>query len=175
MTSPTRRTVLKTFGMTIGATCESISLPVSAGLFANNESKQPIRLGVIADLHGGLAVDADMRLDAFLQAMHKECFEDTFRQSNPDILDSTLGHTWTTVGTGYQYVSGKGVVPVKVHPQPEYRDPYARIDYIYAIGSRLEAINSQVIRHHRSQSERSFPEFLSDHAAVLTEFQLRRQ
>nr|MCS5630234.1 endonuclease/exonuclease/phosphatase family protein [Pirellulaceae bacterium] len=106
------------------------------------------------------------------KAMHKEGFEDTFRQSNPDILDSTLGHTWTTVGTGYQYVSGKGFVPVKDHPQPEYRDPYTRIDYIYAIGSRLEAINSQVISHHRSQSERSFPEFPSDHAAVLTEFQI---
>ncbi|MEE2843262.1 MAG: metallophosphoesterase family protein, partial [Planctomycetota bacterium] len=69
MTSPTRRTVLKTFGMTIGATCASISLPVSAQLFASDESKQPIRLGVIADLHGGLASDAEMRLDAFLKAM----------------------------------------------------------------------------------------------------------
>jgi exonuclease III len=109
------------------------------------------------------------------KTMHKEGFSDTFRQSNPDILDSTLGHTWTTVGTGYQYVSGKGFVPVKEHPQPEYRDPYARIDYIYAIGSRLEAINSRVISHHRSQSERSFPEFPSDHAAVLTEFQIRQK
>ena len=109
------------------------------------------------------------------KAMHKEGFSDTFRQSNPDILDSTLGHTWTTVGTGYKYVSGKGFVPVKEHPEPEYRDPYARIDYIYAIGSRLEAIKSRVISHHPSQSERSFPEFSSDHAAVLTEFQLVKE
>jgi exonuclease III/predicted phosphodiesterase len=107
------------------------------------------------------------------KAMHKEGFADTFRQANPDILESTLGHTWTTVGTGYQYVSGKGFVPVKNHPEPEYRDPYARIDYIYAIGSCLDAINSKVISHHPSQTDRSFPEFPSDHAAVLTEFQLR--
>ena len=106
------------------------------------------------------------------KAMHKEGFADTFRQANPDILDSTLGHTWTTVGTGYQYVSGKGFVPVKEHPEPEYRDPYARIDYIYSTGSRLETIDSTVITHHPSQSERSFPEFPSDHAAVLTEFQI---
>jgi exonuclease III len=106
------------------------------------------------------------------KAMHKEGFSDTFRQSNPDILDSTLGHTWTTVGTGYQYISGKGFVPVKEHPQPEYRDPYTRIDYIYALGSGLEAARSRVISHHRSQAERSFPEFPSDHAAVLTEFQI---
>ena len=106
------------------------------------------------------------------KAMHKEGFSDTFRQSNPDILDSTLGHTWTTVGTGYQYISGKGFVPVKEHPQPEYRDPYTRIDYIYALGSGLEAVRSRVIRHHRSQAERSFPEFPSDHAAVLTEFKI---
>ena len=104
--------------------------------------------------------------------MHKKGFSDTFRQSNPDILDSTLGHTWTTVGTGYQYISGKGFVPVKEHPQPEYRDPYTRIDYIYALGSGLEAARSRVISHHRSQAERSFPEFPSDHAAVLTEFQI---
>ena len=106
------------------------------------------------------------------KAMHKEGFSDTFRQANPDILEATLGHTWTTVGTGYQYVSGKGFVPVQDHPEPEYRDPYARIDYIYSTGSRLETIDSTVITHHPSQSERSFPEFPSDHAAVLTEFQI---
>ena len=96
-----------------------------------------------------------------------EGFADTFRQSNPDILDSTLGHTWTTVGTGYQYISGKGIVPVKEYPQPEYRDPYTRIDYIYALGSGFEAVRSRVISHHRSQAERSFPEFPSDHAAQI--------
>ena len=69
MENPTRRTALKTFGLTIGATCASLSLTVAEELFASDESKQPIRLGVIADLHGGLAVDAEMRLDAFLNAM----------------------------------------------------------------------------------------------------------
>ena len=31
-----------------------------------------IQLGVIADLHGGLAVDAESRLDTFLKSMHKQ-------------------------------------------------------------------------------------------------------
>lgn len=69
MTSKTRRTVLKT----IGATCAAFSLP--AQLFAGRRtSNKPIRLGVIADLHGVLAVDAELRLDAFLDAMaNKHC------------------------------------------------------------------------------------------------------
>ena len=69
MGNSTRRTAIKTLAMTVGTTWSSVSLPVSARLFASDESQQPIRLGVIADLHGGLAVDAEMRLDAFLQAM----------------------------------------------------------------------------------------------------------
>jgi len=107
------------------------------------------------------------------RAMHKAGFSDSYRQSNPDILQSTLGHTWTTVGMGYQYVSGQGFVPVEDNPSPQYRDRYARIDYIYSMGSRLVAFDSTVITHHPAQSERSFPEFPSDHAAVLTEFQIR--
>ena len=107
------------------------------------------------------------------KAMHKVGFSDTYRQANPDVLESTLGHTWTTVGMGYQYVEDEGFVPVAENPSPEYRDPYARIDYIYSQGTRLEAVGSSVITHHPSQSERSFPEFPSDHAAVLTEFRIR--
>jgi len=109
------------------------------------------------------------------KAMHSAGFTDTYRQANPDILESTLGHTWTTVGMGFRYVSGQGFVPVKKNSQPEYRDPYARIDYIYSMGSQLEATHSTVITHHPSRSERSFPEFPSDHAAVLTEFKLRKR
>lgn len=109
------------------------------------------------------------------KAMYKAGFSDTFRESNPDIFESTLGHTWTTVGMGYVYEKGKGFVPVEENPEPEYRDPYARIDYIYSIGPRLQAINSTVITHHPSQSARSFPEFPSDHAAVLTEFRIRKE
>lgn len=69
MTNQTRRTVLKT----IGATCAAFSLP--GEMFASlRTANSPIRLGVIADLHGGLAVDADERLDAFLDAMaDKDC------------------------------------------------------------------------------------------------------
>lgn len=106
------------------------------------------------------------------KAMHKLGFTDTFRDGNPDILDATLGYTWTTVGLGYKYISDKGFVPVKENPEPEYRDPYTRIDFIYSTGSRLKTNNSKVISHHSSQAKRSFPEFPSDHAAVLTEFDL---
>ena len=106
------------------------------------------------------------------KAMHKRGFTDTFRDGNPDILDATLGYTWTTVGLGYTYISDKGFVPVKENPEPEYRDPYTRIDFIYSTGSRLKTNNSKVISHHSSQAKRSFPEFPSDHAAVLTEFDL---
>ena len=104
------------------------------------------------------------------KAMHQAGFSDSYRQANPDILESTLGHTWTTVGQGYVYKQGQGFVPVKTNPQPEYRDPYARIDYIYSAGSRLQPKTSTVITHHPSRTDRSFPEFPSDHAAVLTEF-----
>ena len=37
----------------------------SSGLAKNGRNDGPIRLGVIADLHGGLAVDARARLDSF--------------------------------------------------------------------------------------------------------------
>ena len=106
------------------------------------------------------------------KAMHKFGFTDTFRDGNPDILNTTLGYTWTTVGPDYTYISDKGFVPVKENSEPEYRDPYTRIDFIYSIGSRLKTNNSRVISHHSSETKRSFPEFPSDHAAVLTEFDL---
>ena len=107
------------------------------------------------------------------KAMLKSGFTDSYRESNPDLINSTLGHTWTTVGQDHQYIEGKGFVPVENNPRPEYRDPYARIDYIYSIGSRLRPTKSQVIYHHPSEMERSFPEFPSDHAAVLTTFLLK--
>ncbi len=109
------------------------------------------------------------------KAMHKYGFADTFRDGNPDILATTLGYTWTTVGPDYTYISDKGFVPVKENPEPEYRDPYTRIDFIYSIGSRLKTNNSRVISHHSSESKRSFPEFPSDHAAVLTEFDVNNR
>lgn len=104
------------------------------------------------------------------KAMHRVGFIDTFRDANPDILDSTLGHTWTTVGMGYDYVKDQGFVPVQKNSKPEYRNPYARIDFIYSLGVGLTTKTSQVISHHPSELKRSFPEFPSDHAAVLTEF-----
>ena len=59
-----RRNALKTVGATAASTVfSSISLARQTRLVA------PVRLGVIADLHGGFAVDAKSRLDAFLSAM----------------------------------------------------------------------------------------------------------
>lgn len=107
-------------------------------------------------------------------AMLEAGFTDAWRAANPGITSKNLGHTWTTVGMGYMYEEGKGFVPVKDNPQPQYRDPYARIDYIYFRGSRLQVLNSAVITHHPDQSTRSFPEFPSDHAAVVATFEVRQ-
>ena len=107
------------------------------------------------------------------KAMHQAGFIDAYRETNPDIVTSTLGHTWTTVGLGYEYAKDKGFVPVEKNTKPEYRNPYTRIDYIYSAGKSLLPINAQVISHHPSEPTRSFPEFPSDHAAVVAEFQIR--
>ncbi|MEM7478533.1 MAG: endonuclease/exonuclease/phosphatase family protein, partial [Planctomycetota bacterium] len=106
------------------------------------------------------------------KAMLQAGFLDSFREVHSDLLPETLGHTWTTVGMGYVYESGKGFVPVDENPEPQYRDPYARIDYIYSVGSKLRPVKSRVLTHHPMQDQRSFPEFPSDHAAVLTHFAL---
>lgn len=59
-----RRTALKI----LGTSCAAIALP--SKLSASDPTLvKPIRLGVIADLHGGLAVDAESRLDTFLNSM----------------------------------------------------------------------------------------------------------
>lgn len=64
MNPSTRRNAIKT----IGAFGVCVAIPSSA--LANRPTVgEPIKLGVIADLHGGLAVDADARLDAFLTEM----------------------------------------------------------------------------------------------------------
>lgn len=109
------------------------------------------------------------------KAMHRVGFTDTFREGNPDILETTLGHTWTTVGMGYDYVKDQGFVPVQDNARPEYRNPYARIDFIYTLGAGLKTKTSHVISNHTSELKRSFPEFPSDHAAVLTEFVLKTE
>ena len=64
MQNQTRRTALKI----LGTSCAAIALP--SKLSASDPTLvKPIRLGVIADLHGGLAVDAESRLDTFLNSM----------------------------------------------------------------------------------------------------------
>ena len=108
------------------------------------------------------------------QAMQQLGFTDSFRSCHQPLSERNLGHTWTTVGKDYRYQEGQGFVPVKEHPQPEYREPFSRIDYIYSRGAQLEILNSSVIRHHPSEPQRMFPEFPSDHAAVLTKFRLAK-
>ena len=55
----------------LGATCATTVI-ASQALAAAMSPRQPVRLGMIADLHGGLAVDAMARLDTFLSAMQKQ-------------------------------------------------------------------------------------------------------
>ena len=64
LSSPSRRDAIKTVGLFGGA------LSLRADTLAHAlRSGETIRLGLIADLHGGLATDAEQRLDAFLKAM----------------------------------------------------------------------------------------------------------
>lgn len=106
-------------------------------------------------------------------AMANAGFVDSYRFTNPVITKETLGYTWTTVGLQYTYQSELGFVPIKTetHPEPEYRDPYARIDYIYSIGNKISPKKSKTIIHYKTFTERSFPEFPSDHGAVLSSFE----
>lgn len=103
-------------------------------------------------------------------AMQEAGFIDTYRSAHPVVTEETLGHTWTTVGTDYVYESGRGFVKTEEHPRPQYQDPYARIDYIYCRGSKLRVVDSATITRHHDYPDRRFPEFPSDHAAVITTF-----
>ena len=107
------------------------------------------------------------------KAMTDLGFTDTYRAAHPEIRPDTYGHTWTTVGMGFVYEADKGFVPVDENPEPKYRDPYTRIDYIYAYGRKLGIAESDVLTHHPSNPKRSFPEFPSDHAAVVTRFRVQ--
>ena len=105
--------------------------------------------------------------------MEQSGFIDSYRFVHPKITSETLGYTWTTVGRGFTYEEEEGFVPVEKNPEPEYRDPYARIDFIYCRGKRIKPIAAQTITHHVSNKARSFPEFPSDHAAVVTTFEVK--
>ena len=106
------------------------------------------------------------------QAMQDAGFTDAYRAAHPQVTAETLGHTWTTVGTDYVYESDKGFVKTDEHPRPHYRDPYARIDYIYAQGKKLQVLSSDVVSRHPEDPTRGFPEFPSDHAAVVAKFRV---
>ena len=99
-------------------------------------------------------------------------FVDTWRHVYPTVTSATLGRTWTTVGKDYVYKSGEGFVPQdpKTHPHPEYRGLFARIDHVYSKGEKLIPTASKVIKYYKEYTQRSFPEFPSDHAGVLTTF-----
>ena len=102
-------------------------------------------------------------------------FIDTWRHVHPKVTRETLGRTWTTVGTDYIYKSNDGFVSQdpKTHPHPEYRGLFARIDHVYSKGEKLIPTASKVIKHYKEHTLRSFPEFPSDHAGVLTTFLIR--
>ena len=69
MLSPmTRRNAMQCIGAS--ATCLTLPLPELCG--SSRHSSQPVQLAVIADLHGGLAVDALQRLDTILEATAKQ-------------------------------------------------------------------------------------------------------
>lgn len=103
-------------------------------------------------------------------------FIDTYRHVHPEVTADTLGRTWTTVNTDYVYKSGEGFVPQdpKTHPKPQNQGLFARIDLIYSKGDQLVPTASRVIKHYKKHTQRSFPEFPSDHAGVLTTFQIKR-
>jgi hypothetical protein len=100
-------------------------------------------------------------------------FVDSFRSIHSNISIETLGYTWTTVGQGFMYQTDQGFVPVDKNPEPQYRDPFARIDFIYSAGTDILPTDSRTIIHHSSNSSRSFPEFPSDHGAVLSTFRVK--
>ena len=69
MTLPNRRSALKTLSL-----LPTANLVAKPSLGENLERRGPIRLGLIADLHGGLANDAASRLDCFVESMkQKDC------------------------------------------------------------------------------------------------------
>jgi len=104
------------------------------------------------------------------QTMEAHGFTDTYRMVHPKVTKETLGYTWTTVGLGYHWEPEKAFFPVEKNPAPEDRGLFCRIDFIYCAGSTLKPTSSRTIIHHSSNHDRCFPEFPSDHAAVLTIF-----
>ena len=102
-------------------------------------------------------------------------FIDTWRYVYPKVTKDTLGRTWTTVGTDYVYKSGEGFVPQdpRTHPHPQNQGLFTRIDHVYSKGGKLVPTKSKVIKHYKDHTERSFPEFPSDHAGVLITFLIK--
>ena len=121
------------------------------------------------------ALTYDRVFDAALthDLLMNQGFIDSYRQVHPKIAENTLGYTWTTVGGEFIYKKGQGFVPIdaKTHPRPQFQDPYARIDLIYTLGN-LTPTSSKVVKHYKNYTKRSFPEFPSDHAAVITTFKI---
>ena len=95
-------------------------------------------------------------------------FIDTYRQMHPTVTEGTGGFTWTTTG---QNDEEKASRPGETVVQKN--NLFCRIDFVYVAGDTLRSISSKTITHHASNKDRSFPEFPSDHGAVLTIFQLK--
>ena len=101
-------------------------------------------------------------------------FVDSYRVAHPVVTKETLGYTWTTVGQGYKYISNKGFVKLEGEVEHDpYREMFARIDYIYHAGKRLKVLSSEVLKRYKDVKGRGFVEFPSDHAGVLTEYEVK--
>ncbi len=121
----------------------------------------------------GLNFGRVLRIKASM-AMAKAEFVDSYRKAHPEVTKETLGYTWTTVGQGYKYVSGKGFVKIEgKYAYDGYREMFSRIDYIYHRGNKLKVKASEVVKHYKDIKGRSFVEFPSDHAGVLTRYKIK--
>lgn len=99
-----RRTLIRDLG--IFGTC--LAIPRKS-IAAAGHWARPIKLGMIADLHGGLAVDASQRLDAFLHNMEMEgcdalvqmgdfAYPNQEHQSYPDRFNAAHDQTVHVIG-----------------------------------------------------------------------------
>lgn len=104
--------------------------------------------------------------------MAERGFSDTYRACYPVVTKKTLGYTWSTVGVEWTWVPDRDFIPATGKEGEEPFGLYGRIDYIYSRGAMLTPKASEVIATYRTDAVSNFPDFPSDHAAVLTTFTL---
>lgn len=106
--------------------------------------------------------------------IEEEQFIDSYRTLHPEITPETLGYTWTTVGKDYWWNHKTGTFDKVRSPEQvlDKRSLWQRIDYIFYRGN-LNAADAKVIKYYKNYKNTSFPAFPSDHAAVLTTFEMK--